>query len=377
MQRLFFLMLLFFIGCRNESSEEKGTYLIDWEKSEKIKNEYAEGFRIEKSKEYYRITVTDPQTGNPYGKYVLYPAKGEKPQLNEGETGIAYPIQSFASVSTTHLPFLKILNEQNRLSGFAGQKFVIDPDFLQLFQEGKVKELGSDNNINHESLIELQPDIFMVYPFGSLNFDKISSAGIPVFQNTDYLELHPLGKAEWIKVFGLLFDKKEESEILFQDIRERYKMAQEVFRFFTMNEYPTVFTGLSFSGTWYVPGGKSYQAQMLKDAWAIYEWQNDPNNNSLTLAEESVIDRCIETEYWVIVSAEKKHFTKKDLIQQNPKYAYFRAAQKDQIIFCNSTEKDIFGEAIIEPDVVLNDLIHFLYPGLLKDYSPKYFELLK
>lgn len=373
----FFFFLFFVWGCRNSSTEEKGTYKVDWEKAEKIKNEFAQGFSIEKSGKYFRITITDPQTGNEYGKYVLYPKKSEKPELNEGEISISYPVKTFASVSTTHLPFLKLTGEARSLKGFAGHRFVLDSFFINLFKEEKTAELGSDNNLDYEKLIELFPEVLMVYPFGSLNFDKISAAKIPVFYNTEYLELHPLGKAEWLKVFGILFDRQKEVEIHFSLICHRYKRI--LIDFVKSRDYyrPTVFTGLNFSGTWYVPGGKSFQAQLLKEAQVNYIWQDDLNNNSLTLSEETVIDKCLNAEFWVIVSSEKDNFSYEDLMNQNSKYKYFKAAKNKNIIFCNSNEKDFFGMAIVEPDVILSDLIYFFHPGFFKNYTPKYFERLQ
>lgn len=376
--RFSFFCFSFFVlfGCRNSSTEENGTFKIDWNKAEKQKNAYAQGFSIEQSGKYYRISVKDPQTGKQYGKFVLYPEKGEKPVISDGETAIAYPVKSFASVSTTHLPFLKLLGEEKSLCGFAGQKFVLSDYFKELFKLKIIPELGADNALDHEKLIELFPDVFMVYPFGALNYSKIEESGIPVFYNTDYLELHPLGKTEWIKIFGLLFDKSLKADTLFNDVSRRYHQlnvnTSEVFK---TKEY-TVFTGLNFGGTWYVPGGKSFQARFLRDAEVNYIWRNDKNNNSLTLPAEVVIDKCIDADYWIIVSSEKPDFTFDDLMAQNPQYRHFKAAKNKNILFCNSSEKDYFGEAIVEPDVVLADLIKLIHEPVYH-HELKYFHRLK
>jgi iron complex transport system substrate-binding protein len=366
MIRFSFICFSFFIllGCRNSYKEENGTKQIDWSKAKKWKNEFAKGFTVEEYEKYYRITITDPQTNKEYGKFVLYPEKEEKPDISEGETAIKYPVKSFASVSSTHLPFLKLLNVENTLTGYAGQNFVVSEEFKKLFKEKNIPELGADNAIYTEKLIELFPDVFMVYPFGSLNFSKIEAAKIPVFYNTEYLELHPLGKTEWLKVFGILFNKTDEAEKIFDDISKRYiNIANAISK--STGDKPIVFTGLNFSGTWHVPGGKSFQAQFLKDAGVNYVWENDPNNNSLSLPAETVIEKCIDADYWLIVSTEKPDFSLDDLIRMDPNYSYFKAVKNKNIIFCNSGVKDYFGEAIVEPDVILNELWYFLR---YKDY---------
>lgn len=379
MNRFSFLVFLFFVwGCRNVSPTEKGTFKIDWEKDAIIlDNNYAQGFSIEKFKDYYRITISDPQSKTIYGKYVLYREEDEKPVLSEGEIGIVYPIKTIASVSTTHLPFIKILQQEKSLMGFAGQKFVIDPDFIKYFQENNTIELGSDNQLNHEKVIELSPDILMVYPFGTLNFKKIEDAGIPVFYNTEYLELHPLGKAEWIKVFGLLYGTDKYIKAL-----EKYILI--VNRYFTIKnmadaikDRPEVFTGTIQSGTWYVPGGKSFQAVFLKDAGTKYVWEDDQQNNSLALSPEIVIDKCLNADFWVLVASCSPQFSLEELKNENDLYDDFSAYKNGNILFCNSNLSDYFGMGVAEPDKILSDLVYYFHPELMKKYTPHYFQKLK
>jgi iron complex transport system substrate-binding protein len=379
MNRFSFLVFLFFIwGCRNITPEEKGTFKIDWKKDGiKIENTYAQGFSIDKFKNYYRITVSDPQSKTIYGKYVLYREEDEKPVLSEGETGILYPIKTIASVSTTHLPFIKLLDEKNSLVGYAGQKFVIDPEFVSFFKEKNTIELGSDNQLNHEKVIELNPSTLMVYPFENLNFKKMEDAGIPVFYNTEYLELHPLGKAEWIKVFGLLYGetKYKKSIETYSAIEERYLFIKSMAD--TINIRPEVFTGTIQSGTWYVPGGKSFQAVFLKDAGSKYIWENDQQNNSLALSPEIVIEKCLDAHFWVLVASCGPQFSLEELKNENDIYDDFSAFKNRNVLFCNSNLSDYFGMGVAEPDKILSDLVYYFHPEILKNYTPQYFQKLK
>jgi len=378
MNRFFLLLIILVVGCRNTSTEEKGTLKINWDKEGlKIENNYARGFSIEKFKNYYRIIVSDPQSKTVYGKYILYREKDEKPILLEGEIGIVYPIKTIASVSTTHLPFIKLLHVEKSLIGYAGKKFVIDPDFINYFKENNTIELGSDNQLNHEKVIELDPNILMVYPFETLSFEKIKNAGIPVFYNTEYLELHPLGKAEWIKVFGLLYGETEyiNSIETYNAIEDRYLFVKS--RTDSIKKRPEVFTGTIQSGTWYVPGGKSFQAVFLKDAGAKYVWEDDQQNNSLALSPEVVIDKCIDANFWVLVASCSPQFSLKELKDENDIYDDFSAFKNENILFCNSNLSDYFGMGVVEPDKILSDLVFYFHPELLKDYTPQYFQKLK
>lgn len=373
-----FIILFFVWGCRNSTPEEKGTFKIDWKKDgKKIENNYAQGFSIEQYKNYYRIIVSDPQSKTVYGKYILYREEDEKPVLSVGETGIVYPIKTIASVSTTHLPFIKLLQEEKSLIGYAGQKFVIDPDFVSFFKKNNTVELGSDNQLNHEKVIELNPNILMVYPFGTLNFKKIENAGIPVFYNTEYLESHPLGKAEWIKVFGLLYGTSDFiiSQDIFGSIENNYLKIKKLTD--TLVNRPEVFTGTIQSGTWYVPGGKSFQAVFLKDAGAKYVWEDDQQNNSLALSPEIVVDKCLDADFWVLVASCEPQFSLEELKNENDLYDDFSAYKNENILFCNSNLSDYFGMGVAEPDKILSDLVFYFHPELLNDYAPHYFQKLK
>lgn len=375
MRLLFLFGLLMMFSCYSVKEDEKGTLAIDWSKAEKLENKYAKGFQILKQDKYYRITILNPQDDKIYQSYVLYPKNEEKPALKENEASVAYPISTFTSVSTTHLPFLTLIHQENSLVGFAGKKFVMDSDFISIFEKKDIVELGSDNNINLEKIIELMPDLLMVYPFESLSFNTVNEAGITVFYNTDYLELHPLGKTEWIKVFGLLYDEEDLAEKSFQKIEENYLSVVQFTD--TIKNKPIVFTGSHHSSVWYVPGGKSFQAQFLKDAGVNYVWKDNEQNNSLNLAKEVVYEKCINADFWIKVASEKLDYTLAQLKNEDPAFNEFHSVKKQQVIFCNSNEKDYFGKGIVEPDIILKDLVYYFHPGVLKNYQPKYFELLK
>lgn len=367
------IIIIFLVGCYSATIDEKGTLEIDWTKAEKIEIKYAKGFEIEKWENYYRIKILNPQDNFIYKTYVLAREKEEKPKLKEGEELIIYPIKTFTSVSTTHLPFIQLIDEKKSLIGFAGKKFILDADFILLGES--VTELGADNNLNIEKIIELMPDLLMVYPFESLTFETVTEAGIPVFYNTDYLELHPLGKVEWIKLFGILFDKNEKALKEFKAIEERYLAIKNTTDTIKVN--PTAFTGSYQASTWYVPGGNSFQAQFLKDAGVNYVWKENTQNNSLTLAKEIVYEKCIDVDFWIKVAAENKDYSLTHLKNEDPAFREFKSVINQQVIFCNSNEVDYFGKGIIEPDIILKDLVYFFHPEIFSNYQPKYFHSLQ
>jgi iron complex transport system substrate-binding protein len=189
--------------------------------------------------------------------------------------------------------------------------------------------------------------------------------------------VHPLGKAEWIKIFGLLYGDIDfiASQAIFASIENNYLKIKKMTG--TLVNRPAVFTGTIQSSTWYVPGGKSFQAVFLKDAGAKYIWENDMQNNSLALSPEIVIDKCLDADFWVLVASCSPQFSLKELGNENDVYDDFSAFKNRNILFCNSNSSDYFGMGVAEPDKILNDLVHYFHPELTKNYQPHYFHKLK
>lgn len=343
--------------------------------TEKCEVKYAKGFRVSYAPTYKRVEVLDPShPDQPYAKYLLV-ERGRPFTGASDEIVIRIPISNLASVSTTHLPFLSILNREDRLIGFSGMRFVKDVSVAKRINEGKIKEIGNETDLNKESIIELSPEVLMVYPYEGMDYSSLEKAGIPVVYNSDYLELDPLGKAEWIKFFALFFNQEEKANQYFAFVEDEYnKLAGKAGK---KKQQPTIFSGKASSGEWHVPGGKSFAAKMLKDAGASYVWGNDDHNNVLKVDAETVMDKALHAEWWVIVGANKGNYSLAKLAEEDQRYAEFDAYKNGNVLYCNTFESDYFGKAVAEPQVVLRDLIHFIHPDLLPDHQPVYFYRLK
>ena len=191
------------------------------------------------------------------------------------------------------------------------------------------------------------------------------------------MEPTPLGRAEWIKFLALFFNKEAESENAYGEVASQYK--QLVNKAKGIKAKPTVFSGFSSKGTWYVPGGKSYVAEFLKDAGANYIWSNDRTIGSLNLSAEEVYDRAKNAEYWLNGSQSWK--TRSDLIQADPRYQVFLAVKQGNLY---SPIKQVNGQAgsdywqsgTANPDLILADLIKIFHPDRMKDYQFHYYQQL-
>ena len=117
-----------------------------------------------------------------------------------------------------------MLGEEKKLIGFPNLNYISSEKVRDLIDAGKIKELGSNQSLNTEVLIDLQPDIIMGYGLDNSNptLDNLEKNGLKVILNGDWNEQSPLGKVEWIKLFGVLFGKEKQASEIFNSIEKTY-----------------------------------------------------------------------------------------------------------------------------------------------------------
>ena len=292
---------------------------------------------------------------------------------------IATPIEHLVVTSTTHIPALEALNGLDLLTGFPDTKYISSMPARQLISEGKIKELGNNESLNTEMLLEMQPDVIVGFAIDNTNatYDLLQKAGIPVLFNGDWMEQSPLGKAEWIKFFGVLLNKQELAEQLFNDIESNYNRIKQLAKKGTGK--PTVLSGALYKDIWYLPAGESWAAQFIRDANARYLWSDTKGTGSLSLSLETVLEKGKTAEFWVSPSQFK---TYKELSESNSHYEEFDAFKSKNIHTYSATTGPTGGLLFFElgpqrPDLILQDLVHIFHPELLPNHVPFFFKPLQ
>src|SRR5690606_38207034 len=174
---------------------------------------------------------------------------------------ISPPVDQLVCTSTPHIPLLDYLGETDALVGFPSPEYISSEKMRRRIDAGEVTDLGIDKGLNLERLAVLQPDLVMGYTMTNDygQFRQIESMGIPVVINAEYLEHHPLGRAEWIKFMGAFFGRDEEADSIFREIEERYLNVKAAVD--TTSRHPTVFTGVVYGDAWFLPAGDNYAAR--------------------------------------------------------------------------------------------------------------------
>lgn len=363
------ILLSFFIltGCKNNET----TAVL---KPEIAKNsiEFASGLSIVKYEGYSVVTVSNAwPNANKNFQYILKEKDAKVPDSLTTYTTINVPLKSVVVTSTTNIPFLEMLEVEDKLVGFPHTDFISSEKTRALIDKGAVKDVGQNEKLNIEQLIDLAPDLIVTFGVDNNNpmLDNLKKSGLNVLIQADWMEQSPLGKAEWIKLYGALFGKEEKAKELFDKIVQSYNQAKKL-----VADKPATSTALygsMYENVWYVAKGNSWVAQFMKDAQANYLWSDLKGTGSEGLSFEKVLDKAKAANYWIVSGSFK---TLDELQKANPHYGEFDAFKNKTIYTLESKFGATGGTIYYElspsrPDLVLKDYIKIFHPDLLSSYE--------
>ena len=366
----FLLLVVFSFSCKKEILKETTAPIP------KSTIKYAKGFDIVIENGLKKLIIkTGYQNATTIFEYLILNKTTKKATLNNQT--IQVPIKEIVVTSTTHIPMVELLNEESSIVGFPHTTYISSEKTRTLIDAGKIKEIGKESSLNTEILLDLQPELVVGYSITSADksLTTVQKSGISVIYNGDWLEETPLGRAEWIKFFGVLYNKEKQADNIFNAIETNYLKAKKIALKATVK--PTILSGAIMSkDIWNLPAGESFVAQFLKDANLNYLWKDSKGKGSLSLSFESVFDTGRNADFWI---APGYFSSKEQLLQSNQIYAEFTAFKNDRI-YTPSSKKGKTGGVIYyelaptRPDLVLKDIIKITNPDLLPNYELTFFE---
>jgi iron complex transport system substrate-binding protein len=370
-----FLVILSFslVECKNES---KPNVII----SAKNEVRYAKGFSIQNYDGYLVVKVKNPwpKTTKTY-TYILKEKNGIVPDSLKQNLIIPVPIKTIVVTSTTHIPSLELLDEVNTLIGFPHCDYISSEKVRARIDAGNIKELGNNQDLNTEVLLDMQPNVIIGYGIDNKNptLDNLQKSGLKVMLNGDWNEENALGKAEWVKFFGALYGKQKQATALFTKIEKDFLKTLRIAKI--AKTTPSILAGDMFEDRWYLPRGSSWGSLLLKQANGNYLWQETSGTGSLSLSFETVFEKAKSADVWITSG---QFSSLNEMTNANPHYAEFNAF-KNKNVYSFSGKKGKTGGILYyelapnRPDLVLKDLVKILHPELLPSYEPFFFEKLK
>lgn len=381
MQKIVLLItfLCVFASCKNDNptniTEETANI-----KKESLEIKYAKGFEINTFEGYKTIKLKNPWPGTSKTfVYALVEKNGFLPNPESYDAVVDVPLNRIVVTSTTHIPSLEMLGEIEILVGFPNLNYISSEITRVRITDGKITELGRNEDINTEILINLAPDAVIGFAVDGNNstFATIEKTGIPVLYNSDWTETSPLGKAEWIKFFGVLFNKEKEADSIFKTIEAEYLSAKQMAS--EAENMPTVISGAMYKDVWYMPQGDSWGAQFIEDANGDYLWKDSKGTGGLSLNLESVLDKGHDAQVWIGPGQFTNLEEMKSASQAYTKFEAFKTGN----VYSYSLKKGETGGVIYfelapnRPDLVLKDLIKILHPELFPNHELYFFDKLQ
>lgn len=290
------------------------------------------------------------------------------------------PLQSAMVIPTSGIAYLSELNLSDKIIGISQPDFIYNAEIQELIRENKIIEIAGFDEIFVESVLMQKPDVLI--STSSPNLAKfhalLKKEGVKILLIDEYEESSPLARAEYLKIIGKLFGKEKESVQLFNEIEKNYKEILEKVQN-QPDQSPTVLSNQIYGDVWYLAGGKSYQANLIRDAGGKYLWDADENTGSLHLSFESVFEKAHDADVWVNAG---DFPSKSALLASYPNYEWFKAFKTGNIYNWNkrksiSGANDFFETGTIRPDWVLKDLASIFHPELFPRHELYFYEKLE
>ncbi|MBI1838396.1 MAG: ABC transporter substrate-binding protein [Flavobacteriia bacterium] len=326
--------------------------------NEKSKLKYAETYELFEKNGIQLFHLVNPESKKIEKRFAF--VKSSLDNIPTGYTAIQVPIKSIIALSATQIGMLAKLKETRLVTGVSNHIYVQDQTVLKNFKKGKVIEMGDENGIPVELIIQSHANLLFYSGFGTTfphekQLEKMNIYCLAVY---DWKEKHPLGKAEWIKLYGILTGKEQEANTYFTKIEKEYTdLIQKAKK---AQKHPTLFSGNMGGDVWNSPAGESFNAILFKDAGGKYVYANTKGTGSIQHSFEQILKDNRETEFWFNPGVASK----KELYDFQSKFAYFQAYQQNKIYSYSYSGNEFWERSAIEPQHVLSDLIQILHPEL-------------
>ena len=321
-------------------------------KDAKGKNElqYATFLKMNDLDDGTSITVMDPwQQGKVLQQWLLVKADSK-----EKAHGALRPLRRVVQL-------LEYLHLQDRIVGVCDLQYILIPDIQRRAKAGKIADCGNSMSPDVEKIIALHPDAIIISPYeGNTAITQLSRLGIPIIQAADYMETSALGRAEWMRYYGRLFDCGARADSLFHVVDSTYQSLKRYAASLPLGK--SIITERMTGNVWYMPGGKSTIAALIRDAHARYAFADDQHSGSLPLSLEQVIAKAGQSDVWALKYNGPQPLTKQTLLLECKGYSVLKAMKTGQIYVCDCSVVPYFEEVSWRPDWQLREFIQLLHP---------------
>lgn len=378
------LVVLLVVACQ-------GGKTASGEGGDTLQMKYAELLTIVKHNDgaYTEAIIENPwKKGTTLHKYILVPKGKEgdetvarlKDDIRENATLqmgshcdiVRTPLESNVVFTAPHCQLMYELGCKNAITGVCDKDYINIPDIKERVKlsDGKAStsdtdkviiDCGSSMQPDMERIIALKPEGLFISPFENCGgYGKLDKLHIPIIETADYMETSPLGRAEWMKFYGLLFKSEERSDSLFSSIEKEYlALKAEAAK---LPQGLSILTERKMGSVWYVPGGKSTMGILLKDANAKYIFADDTHSGSLAYGPERILSKGTQVDVWAFKYFGGKALSKNDLLAEYEGYKVLKAFNSNSIYQVDTSTQPYFELTSFHPEILLREFIILAHP---------------
>lgn len=370
-----FILAILLAGCGNGPKQSAAT---------KLSGQYAEFFSVkDDGGDIKELTIKNTWEDKAKDeKYILVP-RDCTDILSGNSNALPYPVRSIVCMSSTHVAYLAALDEIECIKAISGTRFIYNEDVQKLIKAGKIVDIGSETAPNYERIMALKPDMVITYAIGASDNSHINilkKLGIKVLTIGDYLENSPLGKMEYVKLFGQLVGKPHLADSLFTAKCAEYINTKEKLAESMNGTAPTpVLVNMPYKGAWYIPGEFSYISQLVRDAGGVILGAKQGEHQSAQYGFEYIYSLALQAKVWLHPNALN---TLGELEKENQMFRNIPSFKSGEVYNNNlrsTTEggSDFWENGVVEPHFILQDLATILHPEIFSEKGLKYYHKLR
>lgn len=370
---IIFVFMSFFIACKDSKSSANSFF-----KGETIPFKYAKNIKLTKFLDAYYLEIEGKSwllIQNSTDTTLLKKSL-ESPEHWKHLSKIHIPAKRPVILSNSYLAYMRYLGLSKSIVGVGEKKYFADTSFYNYLVENQIPDLGNGPTILLEKLLTLSSDLILTFSTGNAKYDdytRMKSLGLPVLWMAEWNEVSPLAKAEWVRLFGVLFGKEKTADSLFLEIEKNYQEKMALVPL--SNTKPKVLIGAPIAGVWMAPSGESYTASLVRDAGGDYIWKNTKKQNWLQIPLEEAFVEAIDATVWLHPS---NFSSPEEVLASESRVEILQSWQSKQVYQFDKEKSplgalDFYEEAVIRPDLVLEDLLKVLYPELFQKNDTKWY----
>lgn len=339
-----------------------------------VQFKYAEHITVLKYDGYTVVTLSDPwHEGKTLNTYVLVEREDSARVKSLPNGTIVYvPVNNSIVFTAPHCSLMSMIGADGAIKGVCDSRYIHSDMVAKGVDSGAITDCGDSMSPQVEEIVRLRPQVILLSPFENTSHGRVGKLGIPIVECADYMETSALGRAEWMRFYGMIFGKEQAADSLFAVVERHYNALRKLALQSKIKR--SILTERKTAGVWYCPGGRSSMGKLIADANGGYAFSADEHSGSLSLAPETVIYECGNADVWTFIHDGNNIPTLSSLLQEYRGYGQIKAFRNGEVYGCDSQKKPYFDEISFRPDYLLNEFIVLLHPDVSTGEPLRYYE---